>query len=532
MKPVRMFVTGWAALALVLLVAAGMFLTASPGHAGPHEAAGSFGPRDLFNMTELKNLTLRDGDLHWTEISTRVLPSGVTETIGSWSGGVWETFDVTGQARTITLSERAAIYWPPGYPSTLNSQAGFGHVYAAHVAMGLTGHVTVGEQLALTFGLPVLHHGEEAVDWESLGFGGRGDLTNMSGPNLVQVNPCALVDLARGNFGWVLARTNVRAITLLQCLAEERGGTVTRVALRGGSKEGFATWMASAVDDRVEVVSSGGYQREDLRTAISVYATDWGCEPPPAAGVESITETLIFLDWMTSTPAGRAAEQAFSVGLFQHDLYPRFALINGDVTRHDMHDGHHFALGMETYFLDHFAAVPWRYVRLHAESQEDTKEEILRTLLLEQLVNDSPGYLDQVYPRITSDRVETSETDGRRFRAFVTVTPEPEQVRLWWSHSDDRVWNDEENAPWVAVPLTWSEDGWVSGWVDLQQMGVGIDEEIAYYVEAENTYHVASYSVPRRAVSPVRFLWRLPPLACPIIPPNWCGIYLPLIWRS
>jgi hypothetical protein len=527
------------AFIITLALLSGILVMASAKGPAPVSALSTdFGPRDLINVTELQNLTL--GDLQWTEISTRVLPSGVTETVGSWSGGVWETFDVTGAARTITLSERAAIYWPPGYPSTPHSQAGFGHVYAAHEAAALTEHATVGEQLALAFGLPVLHHGEEAVDWESLGFGGRGDLVNESGPNVIKVNRCGLVDLTRGNFGWALARTNIRAITLLQRLAEQRGGHVTRVALRGGSKEGFATWLASAVDDRIEVDGSGGYQREDLRSAIPVYATDWGCIPPPAVERrESVTETLILLDWMTHTPAGKAAEQSHSVGLFQHDLYPRFVLINGDVTRFGMHDSHHYALGMETYFLDHLTAIPWRYVRFHDQEQAETKEELLRSLLLEQLVNEDPGYLDQVYPKITGDRVETSEANGRRFRAFATVTPEPAQVRLWWSHSDDRVWNDEENAAWVSVPLSKSPGGseWASDWVDLQAMGVGDNEEIAYYVEAVNYLHLAPYpaAIPRRDASPVRFLWRLPEVGCSIAPPNWCGIYLPLViaeWRQ
>lgn len=491
------------------------------------------GPRDLFNMDELKSLTL--DDLQWTPTSERVLPSGVTETIGSWSGGVWHTFDITGTARTITLSEQAAICWPPGYPHTPNSQAGFGYVFAVHEATRLPDVADVGEQLALTFGIPVLYHGEEAVDWESLGYGSRGDLVDATVLNLFQVNRCTPVDLTRGNFGWALARTNIRAITLLQRLAEERGGSVTRVALQGSSKEGFATWLASAVDDRIEVDASGGYQREDLRTSLPVYATDWGCESPPAAEGVSVANMLTLLDWITGTPAGQAAERAFSVGLFQHDLYPRFILISGDVTRYGMHDSHHYALGMETYFLDHFTAVPWRYVRFHDPGQGGTQK-LLRALLLEQLVHDEPGYLDRVYPKVTGDWVETDETNGRRFRVFATVAPEPEEVRLWWSHSDDRVWNDEENAPWTQVTMTQSTGNtWTSGWVDLQRMGVEDKEEIAYYVEAVNHLYLSySYTVtiPRRDASPVRFLWRLPENSCPISPPNWCGVYLPLVMRD
>lgn len=528
----------FASLLLALgLVGMAAVLSSGASSGGTTEFAPASGevtsPRDLFDIDELKSLTL--DDLQWTLISERVLTSGVTETIGSWSGGVWHTFDITGTARTITLSEQAAICWPPGYPHTPNSQAGFGYVFAVHEATRLPDLADVGEQLALAFGIPVLYHGEEAVDWESLGYGSRGDLVDATVLNLFRLNRCAPVDLIRGNFGWALARTNIRAITLLQRLAEERGGSVTRVALQGGSKEGFATWLASAVDDRIEVDASGGYQREDLRSSLPVYATDWGCESPPAAEGVSVANMLILLDWITRTPAGWAAERAFSVGRFQHDLYPRFVLISGDVTRYGMHDSHHYALGMETYFLDHFTAVPWRYVRFHDPDQKGTQK-LLRVLLLEQLVHDEPGYLDQVYPKVTADWVETDEANGRRFRVFATVTPEPEEVRLWWSHSDDRVWNDEENAPWTQVTMTQSTGhAWVSDWVNLQQMGVGDNEEIAYYVEAVNHLHLSypyTATIPRRDASPVRFLWRLPENSCPISPPSWCGIYLPLVMRD
>jgi hypothetical protein len=495
---------------------------------GPADDGGGptiAGPRDLFDIEALQALPLRDDDpstddLCWTQESEATDPgTGVTETVGTWCGGRFDTFehaDRGGDPATIDLAERAAIYWPPGYPDTAAGRAGFGHVYAAHEAGAVRSEH--GGLLALGSGMPVLQHGDATDYLGLLGIAGRGEMTDASGPNLLRVNPCTVVDLTRGNFGWALARVNVRAITLLQRLAALRAGAVAHVALMGGSKEGFATWLASAVDDRIEVDRSGGYQREDPRTAYPFYGADWGCAAPPAAADVDVVGTLLMADWIARTPAGQAAERAFSVALFQDDLYPRLVLVGGDVTRFGMHDSHHYPLGSETPFLDGLAARPFRYDRRPNTTRETDEDKELRqrAVLLEQLV-EGPGHIDLVYPKVTS---AVAEEDGRGFRVRATASPAPEAVRLWWSHSDDRVWNDEENAEWAEVPMTLAGAEWVSPTVDASAWPA---DEVAWYVEAETTLVMATYRFARRDCSPVRFLWRLPEVGCAVDPPDWCG---------
>ncbi len=467
-------------------------------------------PEDLFDMDIERNLTL--DDLGWRLISEKTLSNGVTVTIGEWNAGFFDTFTAYGDSKRIRLDEKAAIYWPPGYPDTPNSKVGFGHVYAAHKADLIEkGNPEI---LAEVFGIPILQHGECSDDWIELGYTGRNEMINATFHNMIKVNPCEAVDLTKGNFGWALARTNIRAITLLQRLAEERGGKVTQVALYGGSKEGFATWLVSAVDDRVVVDGSSGYHLEDLETSLPFYETDWGCNGTGAGGTPSRDLVLVY-HWLTNTEAGEATLRTHSIARFHEKLKPRFFLIAGDVTRYDMHDGHYYPLGCETPFLENFTSHPWRYDRL-SNYERETKSHRgsrLRALLLEQLVN-NPDYHSKVYPKVTSTSVEV---DGRSFRVTATVTPEPEHVRLWWSHSDDRVWNDKDNPPFKEVEMTKENDKWVSPWIKTPD-----NEEVAWYVEAENTLVVKTWRIPRRDASPVRFLWRLPENHCDIEIPDWC----------
>jgi hypothetical protein len=467
-------------------------------------------PEDLFEMDVEKNLTLED--LGWREVSEKIFPNGVVCTVGTWNAGQFATFNSKDNPQTIILDEKAAIFWPPNYPHTPNSQAGFGAVFAAHVETSI--YKRHPEILAEVFEIPILQHGESPSDWEELGFKGRNEMVEATFKNVIKANPCEAYDLTYGNFGWALAKTNIRAITLLQRLAEERSGSVTKVALKGGSKEGFATWLVSAVDDRVEVDASGGYHLQDLVYGLNAYATDWGCEGTGAAGT-SVIDLLLALDWLLNAPAGEAALKTHSISTFHEILKPRFFLISGDVTRYDMHDGQYYALGSETPFLENFTSHPWRYDRLPNLARENSEVRKVRlcALLLEQLIN-GPEYHKQVYPKITSVDVEEHE---RSFRIKAEVFPEPEEVRLWWSHSDDRVWNDKDNPPFEEVEMIKKDGRWVSPWVEVP----GTDE-VAWYVEAENTFFVKEWELPRRDASPVRFLWRHPEVGCEIEAPDWC----------
>ena len=481
--------------------------------AGPGEPCEPESIRDLYDLAALKSMTL--ADLKWVVEEEYTTDEKVTVLVGSWSGGMFDTFDSDGNRRQIELQEKAALYLPPGYPETPNQGKGF--VYAVHNASSVLKES--GSPLCNVFRVPILYHGEKPVDWKSLGFASRGDLSQSSGTNLVTVNTCELVSLTRGNFGHILARTDSMAITLLQRVAEERGGTVDKVGLKGFSKEGAACWRASAVDDRIEVANPGGSHKEDKFYALRYQAESWGCEEG-APMAEKVKGGLMLLDWSENTPAGAVYAGVFSTENYKHLLYPRFVLINGDVTRYNMHDGGHFALGCESSFLERFTERPWRYDR-KPNNRETALTTKLQALLIENLLA-GPGAEDELYPKV----VETGlQLDGVSILARARASSPTDAVRLWWSWSEDRVWNDRENAEWTPVEMNFNGDHWVSQWVDT-----GVPEEmvIGWYVEAENkaTFEVpggAPYHFKRRDTSPVEFARITAPLTCQVDPLDWCA---------
>jgi hypothetical protein len=369
---------------------------------------------------------------------------------------------------------------------------------------------TDSETIALYFRIPVLNHGEKEDDWDRLGFVGRNELIEATFQNAMKVNPCELVSITRGNFAYILARTNIMAITLLQRLVEAEGGTVDRVALRGGSKEGFACWMASAVDDRIEVAGPGGFQMEDMHYGLQAYEDNWGCEGQGMGGVD-VVALLTFLDWMNNTPAGAAALRIFSVEEFKGLLYPRFFLITGDVTLAGMHDGNYYPLGCETPFLYGFTEEPWRYDRIPNFVRDDNTW--LKPLLVENLL-EGPGSEGVLYPKVLT---ATLEVEGDRIRAVAHASQPAEFMRLWWSYSEDRVWNEKGNAPWGVVEMQPDAGGWQSPWVDIPPHMV-----IGWYVEAENRVTMGGYMISRYDGSPVEFIRLTDPLMCEITPPVWC----------
>jgi len=489
-----------------------------PGHAGddcsectwagPGEPCEPDSPRDLFDMAALKTLGL--DALGWTEETETTSPEGVTVLVGSWSGGILDGFDARGTRRQIDLREKAALYLPPGFPST--PHPGMGFVQAAHLSNSVESEE--GVFLALHFGIPVLFHGEKPDDWARLGFSGRNELVEVTFQNMMNVNPCELVSITRGNFVYILARTNILAITLLGRLVEQRGGTIEHVALRGGSKEGFASWITSAVDDRVEVAGPGGYQMEDLVFGLQAFEDNWGCEGQDP-GWASVEELLTFKDWLTRTPAGSAAQKIFSVEAFKDLLYPRLFLIAGDVTHSGMHDGNYFPLGVETPFLKRFTGKPFRYDRRpdFTREEEQVRQARLKALLAESFL-EGGGSEAAYFPKILGASLGVS---GGRIRALAQTTDSAESVRLWWCWSEDRVWNEPGNAPWVSVEMSRDGAGWVSPWVDVPAGMV-----IGWYVETENRVAMGPVEFARYDTSPVEFIRLTDPLSCTFEPPAWC----------
>ncbi len=477
-------------------------------HASECEALVSTNPRDLLDLDELKALSL--ADLDWTETSRKVNADGVTVLVGSWTSGQFCTFDNHGTPTAIDLQQKAELYLPPGFPNPALAGHGYGVVVAKHVATSIKGNKAAYSQIAKELGIPLLAHGEEKGDWASLGFSGRDELIGESFANAMALNACTETDFVTGNFALALARTNVAAITLLTRLAEAAGGEVTGVALRGGSKEGYATWLASAVDDRIVAAGPGGFHLEDV-SGFDEYEYQSGCTGS-GAGAADVVTLLTLREWFRDSPAGRTYADTLMVSGFKDLLYPEFLLICGDTAMPGMHDGVFFRLGAESPFLEGFTERDWRYDRKPNQTREGT--DVLQArrlaLLTARMLSGSQG---STWPQVTQ---ATANDDGDTISVSAQAT-DAQVVRLWWNHSDDVQWNDDDQAEWQSVEMVSTSGTW-----NAPPITPPAGEQIAWYVEAERELPIASVILAARDSSPVRFERSLEPLSCDEVPPIEC----------
>ncbi len=454
-------------------------------------------------MDGIKSLSLED--LGWTLLETRQ-ETGVTVLHGELSGGLFKGYDPDGNPVQTELREEAAVYIPDGYPETDNPSLGF--VYAAHYPSNIFTETAL--TMARYFGMPVLYHGE-LPNWRDLGYPNRREINQASSGHILRENGCYPTDFITGNFSAALANTDLRAITLLQRLADEHGGNVEKVALRGFSKEGAAAWKAFLVDDRIEVGAPGGMQHEDGLSA-SMFATDtYGCQGE-SEWTDGIRSKLDGRHWALHTPAG-----AYSLnhGLMQHKdlLFPRFFVIDGDVGMHNMHDGANgMPAGIETGFLDGFVERPWRYVRKgrvqpgsSGEDGDETSKSNVPLLAAENLT-EGPGSEDRLFPNVLN---ASAEIVNGGLRATATLTENTESARVWWTWSEDRIFDDVGQEVWSAVQMNKEGDTWKSPSISIPP-----DTVVAWYVEASNALRVSGKDYPRNHAAPIRFL-RLPdPVGC------------------
>lgn len=497
--------------------------TCPPGFSGPGctfctwlSAGAACQPgsvRDLIDLDAIKAMTLED--LGWTLTSTR-RENGVTVFFGDWSGGVLPTYTPEGEPIDVPLREAAAFYLPDGYPATANP--GLGLVYAAHYTVNIDGPVPA--SIARLLGMPVLYHGEYP-NWREAGYPDRGSITQATSVHLMRENSCYPTDLVRGHFPLALAHTDMLAITLLQRLAEVAGGTVSRVALRGFSKEGHAAWLAFLVDDRIEVGIPGGAQGQDAISQAQLKLAAYGCDAGSSTQ-EDVQALADGLYWKLHTPAGAASTNQFSVAHNLGLLHPRVFVIDGDVGMYNMHDGiNGMPTGGESSFLDSLANRPWRYVRkaIVEEGADGEDGDVVSTtalpLLGAELLVAGPGSEAALYPDILET---TAELTGDSFTVVATATACTELARVWWTWSEDMVFSEETQEPWTFVAMTAGAGG---GW-SSPPIAVPTGTVVAWYAEVANTITVGEKVHVRRHASPIRFLRPTPARTCEPLPMPPC----------
>ncbi len=481
------------------------------------EACHPSTPADRYDLDAIRGYSLDDlgwqpGET-WSDETGSVITGDITTPFAA--------FDVAGDAVDVEMRSRVALYLPAGWPEGIPDAAvGKGMVVAAHYASDVISEVPA--SIAQVTGIPVLYHGEYTENWTQLGYDTRSALNQASNSHLATANPCEPVDIVRGSYEHFMAGVDMRAMTLLQRLAEGGGGSVDRFALRGFSKEGMAAWQVLLVDDRVVVGSPGGHPEEDQLVAYDNWVDAVGCDGDSAD--QAVAEYKAkALDWALHTPAGAAVLNSYDVEVNKERLLPRVLLIDGDVHLPGMHDGDNFMLGSETPFLDGLAGIDWRYARksvVDADSLEDAGDTVSTTvvpfLVAELLMRDDP--VDDYYPKVLDAQ---ARVDGGQLTVSMQASAPTASGSLLWSWSDDRIFNDEDQAAWEEVPMTLAGDTWTAT-VDLAALGVQ-DKVIGWYAQASNVLAVGDAEYTRKDGSPIHFLQLTAAAACDIETTDDCA---------
>jgi len=492
-------------------------------------------PEEAFNMDAIRNASLEE--LQWQQQADNVV-DGVRVVDGTWSPGKY-TGPVAGTGsikerkpfslRTITLSSGARLYYPENASGPIPIL-----IYAAHVAEPLANEEEESAHLKIAKGLgvAVLVHGQSAADWQALGYPGEGDqrgaLVSDGIATLVERNLCGLVDLQTANFPYVLARTNMLALTLAQELLEKNGKTAGNAALAGASKEGFATWIVSASDDRFKVTSPQQFQTQDL-DGITMLERNSGCGPNGFSTTVDVPSSLTSRDWMLNTEEGKLASRVLKISEFTKYLKPEFLLIAGDVGMPGMHDGRFFTIGAETHFLDSFNAKPFRYDRWAGlgfgsdpPARSDSDRNRKRALLAHLLV--SPNRTQEIASWVKMLSASATDTGaGINFAAKISPDPDVTHVWVYWSESPNREFNDLGQKPWERIELVRSRgDQWT--FISKEPIVPTAGYEVAWFAEAEENVNVAGDVIlSRKDTSPIRFLRELPVLSCQDYPKIRCS---------
>lgn len=484
-------------------------------------------PSEAFNIANIKNATL--ADLLWQQTGAKTdTATGVRIIDGTFSPGSYTTLVKNSTTlKTVTMKSAARFYYPTvcgsGSCSTLPIA-----VFANHLSALTADNEAVFVQFANQFKVAILVHGEDEQDAVNFGYSAGDDWRNAfvnSGiSDIITRNANVLVNLQTSNYGYFLARTNMLALTLAIRGLEAADITWNKKAgLSGSSKEGYASWIVSAVDDRFQLVNIGGFQRLSV-DGLSMYEYNSACGPNGASTISenvNIPAQLTFRDWLKNRNTSKASPVIMVADFPFSDLKPLRYILHGDVGFADvtsdyfMHDSVQFTITEDTAFLDSFKAIPIRYERM-AQSPSHEYEANRQTVLRGQMVRvlasaDLISAFDS-WAKVTSANVDDTGTKITITTRVQTSGATP-AVNVYWAESPNREFNDADQTPWNKVQLN------VDGGVYKGSFTPTAGQEVAWFIEVEEHMQVPSGdSYPRRDATPIHLLRELPKLSCTSYP--------------
>ncbi len=488
--------------ALTLIAAAAPSVLAPPVYAEPSQVEPPVGEaqrqvESFYNVTLIESLSLEE--LGWVELR-RIDRGSVRVIEGEFTAGQFEGYTRRGELIEAPLTMRAVAVVP-------ERPRGGGIVLAVHEESNLERKWSeYGEELvelSRETGIPILMYGQERESIEPFSLD-RGALTLVTFYALTFLNR-GHTDVVTANFILALARTQSYAITVLQRLVESVGGRVEGVAFMAGSKEGYAQWIASTVDDRIEVSSPGGFKTENLTAAIDEGVSQWGCYNPylerRKRGWSEMLRLKAFLAERRDVEAEISVARRIERGLAKAELY----VVTGDVGAYGTHDGKHFPLGAaEAEFLESLDDVSWVYSLDTPDGGAGPsflrKVKTLAWLLSEGNREEVLGYRPD----------PTLEVGPGNLRVEARVPSSPDRVVLYYALSGDKVWNSPE-VTWERVEMSFdpSRGAWVSPALPYPP-----DLDLAYAVVVEENLTLVNSTFAARFSTPLQLHEVLPPKTC------------------
>lgn len=486
-------------------------------------------PAEAFNSDAINKATLTD--LQWNQTSERVetVVGKVLIREGYFSPGYYtgpikntDPNKTTFEHKTVLMKSKARLYQPQSPTKAVPLL-----VLAKHEESLISSYDDRIKKMVDGLQIAVLVHGESPADGAAFNTD-RGGMTYLGIKDLIRRNACSKVDVITSHYGFFLARTNMLAITLGKDLLVQKGATVGNIGLMGGSKEGYATWIASAVDRRITYAAPERFARELYPTdGRSFYEKNSGCNPN--GGMSSYVDTLeemTMTDWSAKTSAGQSFRGVLEVKAFVKDMLPKAMFIVGDVGMHNMHDGQNFTMGQETAFLDSFSSIPHRHdISSGLTGDPADSDEVDKRVLLNLghwLATVSPENMASAgWVKVTSARA-IDNNNTITFEAQVEPDPDIKEVAVFWNQSSNREFNDEAQAPWKKIILTK-----VPNTINIYRSSPitpGAGQEIAWYASVQEIIDIGrGYTMPRRDASHIRTLRDKAPLTCNKWIPLRCG---------
>ena len=503
----------------------------------------NIGPWTLLNVSSISTLSLND-------MSYKTKSSTSTIILGSFDTGPFSTLNSNNMPQTVpnTIVD-TALYLP-----AINNKSGawitggYGMVISASLSAADAPSESHLLELAKELGIPILSASYNNSVPHSFGYKGMNGISAVTLQAMPYKNPCnisSVQNLAWGNFNIQLAKKQLFAITVLQRLVQQHLQiSVTDVAVSGSSKDGAAVWASAFSDARIKVASPMHDQAQNLTAFLNGIESSWKCEfacKSASGGTGSNgTAAMVLRKWFKHTIAGQTALNILSPSnYYLHSAtVPDFVLIAGDVGGCDMHDGHHFPLGIESIFLDALAAssTSIRYQRCSQcpmcaacpGSHWNIRRVELYWVLGQRLINGLS--FENTLPKVMTTTVTSAKsfsnsfiyTDADSFTIHATGS-NCEKVTLWYSPSTTRIYNDPKHLPWTSVPMSISLSGPNTSYVS-PTIEIPLNNEVAWYVNCETTMQLHRFkkSINVSDSSPIRIETPRPAQTCPVPSIKFC----------